>query len=71
MATRVEKIYKTNTLQVFNKILNYVNDYKNKKKRLAEPERTLLEDIVTEIDYFFNKNNITDEELRTAVEKGR
>ena len=70
MATRVEKIYKTNTLIVFNNILNSVNDYVSSKKKIAESEKVLIKGITTELDSFFKKNNITDQELRKAVEKG-
>lgn len=71
MATRVEKKYKTESLVMMNKVLNYVNDYIGSKKKLAEPERQLTENVVTEIDYFLNKNGISDEELRQAVERGK
>lgn len=71
MATRVEKKYKTDSLVMMNKVLNYVNDYIGSKKKLAEPERQLTENVVTEIDYFLNKNGISDEELRQAVERGK
>ena len=70
MATRVEKIYKTNTLIVFNNILNSVNNYVSSKKKIAESEKVLIKGITTELDSFFKKNNITDQELRKAVEKG-
>lgn len=71
MATRVEKKYKTDSLVMMNKVLNYVNDYIGSKKKIAEPERQLTENVVTEIDYFLNKNGISDEELRQAVERGK
>ena len=70
MATRVEKIYKTNSLVVFNNILNSVNSYISSKKKLPESEKNLIKEITAEIDCFFDKNNITDGELRKAVEKG-
>lgn len=63
MATRIEKIYKKNSLKTFNLILNYINDFVMEEKSVAE----LCEDIATEIDYFFNCNNITDKDLREAV----
>lgn len=71
MATRVEKKYKTDSLVMMNKVLNYVNDYIGSKKKLAEPERQLTENVVTEIDYFLNKNGISDEVFRQAVERGK
>lgn len=71
MATRLEKKYKTESLVMMNKVLNYVNDYIGSKKKIAEPERQLTENVVTEIDYFLNKNGISDEELRQAVERGK
>ena len=71
MATRLEKKYKTESLVMMNKVLNYVNDYIGSKKKIAELERQLTENVVTEIDYFLNKNGISDEELRQAVERGK
>ena len=70
MATRIEKIYKTNSLVAINNILNYVKEYIEKKKKIGEAEKEFIEDVTTEIDYFFNKNGITDLELRNAVGKG-
>ena len=64
MATRVEKKYKTDSLVMMNKVLNYVNDYIGSKKKLAEPERQLTENVVTEIDYFLNKNKFLPIKLR-------
>ena len=63
MATRIEKIYKTNSLKAFNNILNSISDFVNEKKNVAE----LCESVTTEIDSFFSCNNITDEDLRRAV----
>lgn len=71
MATRIEKIYKTNSLVTFNNILNYVKEYIEKKKKIGEAEKEFIEDVTTEIDYFFNKNGVTDVELRNAVGKGK
>lgn len=70
MATRIEKIYKSNSIKTFNTVLNYVNDYVQTKKKMGEKERELCENVATEIDYFFNKNDITDEEIRAAVNRG-
>lgn len=60
MATRLEKIYKTNSVATFNKILEYVENYKRNQKRISEKTRELLEDIETEIVYFYSKNNMDD-----------
>lgn len=71
MATRVEKKYRTESLITINNVFNYLDKYVKSKKKLAESERELVEDIATELDYFLNKNGISDEELRQAVERRR
>jgi hypothetical protein len=69
MATRVEKKYRTESLIAINNVFNYLDKYVKSKGKLAESERELVEDIATELDYFLNKNGISDEELRQAVER--
>jgi DNA-directed RNA polymerase subunit F len=69
MATRVEKKYRTESLITINNVFNYLDKYVKSKGKLAESERELVEDIATELDYFLNKNGISDEELRQAVER--
>lgn len=69
MATRTEKIYKTNSLKLLNDILNSITEYKNTKKRIDKKECELIKNITFDIDKFFNRNSITDEELRIAVER--
>lgn len=71
MATRVEKKYRTESLITINNVFNYLDKYVKSKGKLAESERGLVEDIATELDYFLNKNGISDEELRQAVERRR
>lgn len=71
MATRVEKKYRTESLITINNVFNYLDNYVKSKGKLAEAERELVEDIATELDYFLNKNGISDEELRQAVERRR
>lgn len=71
MATRVEKKYRTESLITINNVFNYLDKYVKSKGKLAESERELVEDIATELDYFLNKNGISDEELRQAVERRR
>ena len=71
MATRVEKKYRTESLITINNVFNYLDKYVKANKKLSEPERELVEDIATELDYFLNKNGISDEELRQAVERRR
>lgn len=71
MATRVEKKYRTESLITINNVFNYLDKYVKSKGKLAESERELVEDIATELDYFLNKNGISDEELRQAVERYR
>ena len=71
MATRVEKKYRTESLITINNVFNYLDKYVKSKGKLAESERELVEDIDTELNYFLNKNGISDEELRQAVERRR
>ena len=71
MATRVEKKYRTESLITINNVFNYLDKYVKSKGKLAESERELVEDIATELDYFPNKNGISDDELRHAVERRR
>ena len=69
MATRTEKIYRTNSLKLLNNVLNFIDEYRTSKKRIDKKECELIKNITTDIDKFFNKNSITDEELRVAVER--
>jgi hypothetical protein len=69
MATRTEKIYRTNSLKLLNNVLNFIDEYRASKKRIDKKECELIKNITTDIDKFFNKNSVTDEELRIAVER--
>lgn len=71
MATRIEKIYKTNSLVLVNDILNLIKEYAEKNQKMTKREGELCKTIIKEIDYFLIKNSVTDAELRNAVEKGR
>lgn len=73
MATRIEKIFRSNTIVAMNSILNDVsNCVENLKeqKRISKPEisDSLLK-VAQTIDNFFIKNNISDEEIAKAVER--
>lgn len=74
MATRIEKIFRSNTIVAMNSILNEVNncvECLKQQKRISKPEisETLL-NVAQTIDNFFIKNNISDEEIVKAIKKG-
>jgi len=71
MATRIEKIYKTNSLVLLNDILNLIKEYAEKNPKMTKRESEFCREIVKIIDKFLNKNNVSDAELRNAVEKGK
>lgn len=70
MATRIEKQYKSNSLKLVNDILNLIKNYSESTARMSKREGELCKTIIRTIDYFLMRNNITDEDMRKAVEKG-
>lgn len=71
MATRIEKIYKTNSLVLVNDILNLIKEYAEKNPKMTKREAEFYKSIIKTIDNFLIKNSVTDAELRNAVEKGK
>ena len=71
MATRIEKIYKTNSFVLLNDILNLIKEYAEKNPKMTKREAEFYKEIIKTINSFLNVNNISDAELRNAVEKGK
>lgn len=68
MATRIEKIYKTNSLKLLNDILQEIsNNIKPESKYTKTQFAELCKTISNKICVFIDKNNITDKDLREAV----
>lgn len=71
MATRLEKIFRTNTICLMDSILNEINSVIQSKGRTSAKEYVEVQKrIAQSICGFYTKNNITDEEIRTAVNRG-
>lgn len=72
MATRIEKKFRTNTICLMDSILNEINTIiQNKKAKTSAKEWAIVsQNIAHSICGFYTKNNITDEEIRTAIKKG-
>ena len=78
MATRIEKIFRTNTVLTMNNILNEVCEVvatlKDKPKdanKEREQIKVLLRSIAKTVDKFFQDESVTDEELQRAIKKGK
>lgn len=75
MATRIEKIFKTNTINAMNTILNEVNEcVENLKEQKRISKQNIADSLMTvarTVDNFFIKNNISDEEITNAIKKGK
>ena len=69
MATRIEKIFRTNTICLMDSILNEINSViENKKAKTNVKEWSIVsQNIARSICGFYEKNNITDEEVRKAL----
>jgi uncharacterized membrane protein YfbV (UPF0208 family) len=75
MATRIEKIFRANTIYSMNRILNDVNECVNllqEKSRMNKKEvADTLKTIAKTVDDFFLEESVTDEELQRVLNKGR
>ncbi len=75
MATRIEKIFRTNTINTMNLILNEVSEcVENLKKQKQIPKHNIADSLMKvaqTIDKFFIKHNISDEEITNAIKKGK
>lgn len=72
MATRLEKIFRTNTICMANDILNEINTFleSNTKSRPDKDEwAAVYSNITRSICGFYEKNNITDEEIKAALNR--
>ncbi len=73
MATRIEKVFRTNTVIAMNTMLNEISEcVENLKaqKRLSKTDITnSLSKTVKIIDDFFKKHNISDEEIIRSVNR--
>lgn len=77
MATRNEKIFKSETIKLLNSILNDILELSEKfslpennikKKNNKKAEIQTYSNIAHAIDNFFIKNQITDEQIRKAID---
>ena len=50
MATRIEKIYKTNSLVLVNDILNLIKEYAEKNPKMTKREAEFYKSIIKTID---------------------
>lgn len=69
MATRIEKIFKSDTILTMNDILNEINELveKQQSKRTNIKEWVAMtQRIAKSICGFYNKNFITDEQIQRA-----
>lgn len=70
MATRIEKIFKSDTIRLMDSILNEINDIVQSDKKTSAKEHAMFYKRITQsICGFYDKNNITDNEVRKAVSK--
>ncbi len=70
MATRLEKIFRTNTICLMDSILNEINsviESKKTAKTTAKEWAVMSKNIARAICGFYEKNNITDDEVRKAL----
>lgn len=76
MATRTEKIFRTNTINLTNSILNEILFCQSiiedapKKPEFSDMFVLAYKNITKSICDFYKKNDITDEEIRVAVTRG-
>lgn len=66
MATRIEKVFRRDTIQTLNNILNEI--YEAKTTNNLFKKVTVCTNIIILINRFYERNNITDEQIKTAVE---
>jgi len=75
MATRIEKIFRSNTVLAMNSILNEVTEcvaILNSKRDISQKKVIdTLKAITKTVDKFFETESITDEELERVTRKGK
>lgn len=70
MATRNEKIFKSRTICLMDSILNEINSVVQSKGRTSAKEYIEVQKrIAQSICGFYDKNGITDEEIRKALSR--
>ena len=70
MATRIEKIFKSRTICLMDSILNEINNIVQAKGKISAKEHAeVYKKITKSICGFYDKNGITDEEIRKALLK--
>lgn len=70
MATRLEKIFRTNTIYMANEILNEINTFLESNTKSSKKEWAVVySNIARSICGFYEKNNITDEEIKAALNR--
>lgn len=70
MATRIEKIFKSRTICLMDSILNEINNIVQAKGKISAKEHAEVYKRITQsICGFYDKNGITDEEIRKALLK--
>lgn len=68
MATRIEKIFRSKAICLMDSILNEINTIvQSDKKPTAKEHATVYKNIAKSICGFYDKQGITDEEVRKAV----
>ena len=73
MATRIEKIFRTNTICLMDSILNEINSLVENKQTNKSADRLnilVYKNIAKSICGFYKKNDITDAEIRIAITRG-
>lgn len=70
MATRIEKIFKSRAICLMDSILNEINNIVQTKGKISAKEHAeVYRRIAQSICGFYDKNGITDEEIRKALSK--
>lgn len=69
MATRLEKIFKSETISTMNSILNEINELVEKEPKTKTNIKewiSMTQRIAKSICGFYDKHNITDEQIKRA-----
>ncbi len=69
MATRIEKKYRSNSLKLINNILKLIKEYAESMPIMGNNEALFCKSIIDTIQNFMFINQITDEEIKKAVER--
>lgn len=70
MGTRLEKIFRTDAICMTNDILNEINTFLESNTKPSKKEwAAVYSKITRSICGFYEKNNITDEDIRIAIKR--